>query len=626
MMYYQPAFLTLTDLYHREVNRALLAKPVEFRKKFLRDRLPVGQKLSAELAWPIFREYLDAIENEMASVLRRHSVFFWLHLYRRTGIALSPGHEVGADDERTIELVRRTVELCIFKHGSLSGAPNDVGRSDQISPDRILGGWMNRGLINAGLSKRSAEFRAFVSALANPPQMVISEFSADDFIDLHLVEGLAYQYWRSSALLRSIGKGCKVILNEDGSWAQQDTVEQAFLIASIDLRTAETAWDSSSLGVWFDPKAAPISRPNLPTIDEVMVPVYNTSKIETGPEYWQGMGVELPIKARTNYLPGVFNARHFLDSHSFLDEAFTAQHGYSLSQFICVIWAISNIFNLPPPFFATDHEEDMVKAFGPNLLNTMMRGYRHLEFSSDRLIEEIEHRLPVFSADVPITPEGIAAIISELTLTAQHQADIALWSGGPRFLFIPFGLGDVFDLHALPSLLSNLFVGLSYNPEVRGPAFEEVFRSALKSRGFTVETGVKKAIVGSPRQLDAGVAIGDELFLFECVSIGRPLDYEIGKPATISERNRRLDKKVTQALSLAEFFRACAVGTNFDFRHIRRFVPFVVSPFEEWIWDVSERMWEEDPRQPRILSASEAIKMLEDRRLPPPTTDGAPDS
>ena len=93
------------------------------------------------------------------------------------------------------------------------------------------------------------------------------------------------------------------------------------------------------------------------------------------------------------------------------------------------------------------------------------------------------------------------------------------------------------------------------------------------------------------------MAIGDELFLFERVSIGRPLDYEIGQPATISERNRRLEKKVSQALSLAEFFRDNAVGTNFEFRQIRRFVPFVVSPFEEWIWDGSERMWEQDPHQ-----------------------------
>ena len=207
----------------------------------------------------------------------------------------------------------------------------------------------------------------------------------------------------------------------------------------------------------------------------------------------------------------------------------------------------------------------MVRAFGLNLLNSMMRGYRHLEFSSDSLIEEIERRLPVFSVNVPVTRKVVASIISALTLTAERQADIALWSGGPRFLFIPFGLGDVFNLHALPALLSNLFVGLTYDPQVRGPAFEEVFRSALKSRGFAVETGVKKAMDDSTRQLDAGVAIGDELFLFECVSIGRPLDYEIGKPATISERNRRLDKKVSQALSLAEFFRDHMVGTNFNF-------------------------------------------------------------
>ncbi|MHC2432825.1 hypothetical protein [Bradyrhizobium sp. USDA 4451] len=57
---------------------------------------------------------------------------------------------------------------------------------------------------------------------------------------------------------------------------------------------------------------------------------------------------------------------------------------------------------------------------------------------------------------------------------------------------------------------------------------------------------------------------------------------------------------------MAEFFRA--VGTNSDFGHIRRFVAFVVSPFEEWIWVVSDRMWEEEFHQRRILSAGEAIK------------------
>lgn len=40
-----------------------------------------------------------------------------------------------------------------------------------------------------------------------------------------------------------------------------------------------------------------------------------------------------------------------------------------------------------------------------------------------------------------VTREVIAAFISALTLAVHRQADIALWSGGPHFLFIPFGLG-----------------------------------------------------------------------------------------------------------------------------------------------------------------------------------------
>src|ERR1700755_2658694 len=58
---------------------------------------------------------------------------------------------------------------------------------------------------------------------------------------------------------------------------------------------------------------------------------------------------------------------------------------------------LANIFNAPPPFFAADREEDMMRAFGWNLLNPMMRGYRHPEFSSHRLHEEIGRRLPLSS-------------------------------------------------------------------------------------------------------------------------------------------------------------------------------------------------------------------------------------
>lgn len=154
-----------------------------------------------------------------------------------------------------------------------------------------------------------------------------------------------------------------------------------------------------------------------------------------------------------------------------------------------------------------------------------------------------------------------------------------------------------------------MFVRVAHNQSQRGTVFEEAFRRALSKRGFEFRNGALQSFAEGERELDAGVVIGDVLYAFECVSVERPLDYEIGSLATFSRRREQLDEKVTQALTLADFLRAKPRGTNYDFTHVREIVPLVVSPFEEWVWERSERLWLPDGN-PRILSAREALDLL----------------
>jgi hypothetical protein len=130
--------------------------------------------------------------------------------------------------------------------------------------------------------------------------------------------------------------------------------------------------------------------------------------------------------------------------------------------------------------------------------------------------------------------------------------------------------------------------------------FEEAFRAALVAEGFVIpKTGDMYEPNGEHRELDASVRIGDCLILFECVSIERPLDYEIGRIKTLAGRQKRLEKKVEQALTLREFVVRSPVGRNYDFRWATTVSTFVVSPFIEWIWDRSERLWH-DATTPRF--------------------------
>jgi hypothetical protein len=111
--------------------------------------------------------------------------------------------------------------------------------------------------------------------------------------------------------------------------------------------------------------------------------------------------------------------------------------------------------------------------------------------------------------------------------------------------------------------------------------------------------------------MDAGVQIGECLYLFECVSIERPLDLEIGRPKSIRHRIERLEVKLEQAEGLSSFIRQNPVGKNYDYSTVERVEHFVVSPFVEWVWDYSSRLWS-DLGFPRFVSPSEAFSILED--------------
>jgi len=143
----------------------------------------------------------------------------------------------------------------------------------------------------------------------------------------------------------------------------------------------------------------------------------------------------------------------------------------------------------------------------------------------------------------------------------------------------------------------------------RGTIFERTFRDALERRGFDIKAGELTAVDNSKRELDAGVIVDGRMYLFECVSIERPLDYEIGKPRTMAIRQGRLSEKLTQAKSLHEFLSRNPKGRNYDFSEVQEFVWIVVSPFVEWIWDWSSDLWL-DSKTPRILAPNEVLSLL----------------
>lgn len=258
----------------------------------------------------------------------------------------------------------------------------------------------------------------------------------------------------------------------------------------------------------------------------------------------------------------------------------------------------------------------MQKYVGPrgavtsNVLNLMQRGYGTSGLGAIAA-EEILFRAEILEAPfAPFDAGEIAACLRGLSLTPDKQHDVSLWSGGPRYPIIPFGSGcTVLDLVSIAPILHKLFVRVRHDGSIRGTAFENEFRLALAEAGFPIErAGEIEADDGEKREVDASVRLGTRLYLFECVSIERPLDFEVGRIATIAHRTLELKAKLDQVLSLREFILTKPNGRNYDLRWADDLRVFVVSPFVEWVWSCSAHLW--DGPRPRVISANEAIKFL----------------
>lgn len=606
--YHHAAFELLTKIFYDEIQFVLIKRFSVLRSELFLKRFTPEKIIDSEEAWPIVIEILELLDREMGAIVQRRSVAYWLHLYRRIGVYLSPEHE-GKTDEVTLGLVRQIAELAIQKHGLLS-APREFGRSDELGANLILGGWMKKGLKSLGGDGRSGEtiFRRYASLARKTPTWVIRDFSKRDFVDIYAIEGAAYQYWRLTALLRSLGKGARIVVSSDGDWDYVPDRKLSKLIESIDQRASNSGNFSSLLGIWIDSETLrPARDSEEPLTDAVLFPIYNISRAKT-PKALEIFGTRFAENSVMNFFPLFLSAGTFFRHHHFMRDEFIKKRGYDFELMVSVLAALSSFLFLPSRSLYSDDEKEKERYKLAAFTQTLTRGYHLFLGTIDDLIAMLMDRLSIiFSREFELAE--VRRVVDSMTLNKGLQEKVSPWSNGPRSVVIPTNGFCVLDLVSVPALLRSIFVFMTDRFGESGTVFERLFREALARRGFDVSAGVLTANDGSERELDAGVLVGKRLYLFECVSIERPLDYEIGRPRTIKIRRERLVAKLDQAKSLGEFIRHNPSGRNFDFSSAEEVVYAVVSPFTEWIWDYGEELWIR-PDVPRILNPDEVFSLL----------------
>lgn len=606
--YYTETFADLIAAHGAEIDRRLIEVPLALRAGCLAPLIAAPARPDPETLWEILRAYLDRIEMAMADVTRRHSPAYWLHLYRRIAPVLSSRH-TGKRDETTVALVRQIAELAYLKHG-------DLARTDDLGPIALtgfatfLGGHYKTAMTRALGS--AAKAQAAYKAIRAVDQTVMVSFDEEDLLAVFEVEGLAYEYWKSSAAMRSLGKAARLMWDVDKQWfVDEGGGPDPLLFALFDHRITAEGGLFTRLGTWTEFAAA---KADFATLQFAL---YNPNgEIDEFP-VWDPIAQEVAYgPARLNFRIGRAPLQVFRDGHAFMAPAFEKRHGLQLDAVLFCL-QIASFFCFYPDraIFSKDKNERNRIILG-NLTNLSFRGYKYIGLNIESIAEEALWWARAMGDTVDFDPAEVRAAFEFLLLDVKNAALIGLWSGGKRPLLLPVHNGLLIDAAAFLPILTNLFFGVREPSGEKGFIFEDSARSMLRAAGLDIVFAGEITLAdGSKREIDAAIRIGDRLILVECFSFEKPVDYELAKPGIFAKRIERVAAKVEQARSLAEVVAASPKGTNFDFSWAVAIDWRLATPSVEFAWKLDKKLFDADG-VPRVLQLSELSRFLTDERHP----------
>lgn len=138
--YYQIVWSEIHDRYHEELKKWAIELPKEYRNRVLFSIEEQFNVSSLDEKYNILKRILIEIESELKRVVSKHSVFYWLHVYRR--IAPYLADDLGNNtSEETVIVVRGYLEQAIYKYGSLKKS-DDYAASTEVEFSDILGGYL----------------------------------------------------------------------------------------------------------------------------------------------------------------------------------------------------------------------------------------------------------------------------------------------------------------------------------------------------------------------------------------------------------------------------------------------------------------------------------------------------
>lgn len=597
--YYQLSFKFLHERYLKNVRGAVRRARIEIKRKY-ESKIATGldQVLIGDDAFILLRGFLDELEEIMSQILKKRSTFFWMHLYRRVGIGhISQAFE--KSDASTLASVRQTVESAIFKYSDPYNL-NDMALSDTVTPKHVLDGLFFEIYSLMGYSEE------YITELwaKHRNQWVLSDYKREHHQIIYILEGYAYEYWRTMANMRAVAKGATLHVSASGTWRGDRSEELDRLIKIYDRRLARgQSYFSSAKGLL---SFNSFERNSTVSVENgIVFASYNYNQVPFSKFSGQ---VELLEGETSNFVPVVLDGASFLKAHKIMAKPFYKKWGFRLDNVFLFFSTVSLYV------FGLRVQDSPSPEFG--MFKFLQRAYIQVNMDSDLLVSTLIDTAKKFNdlSDDAYNSFSLEAgkIFQHFKLSSDNQLKVSLWSFGPRPLIIPYGETNIIDVGGFQLVLENLFFSLREDQQQRGYEFESILRAETEKRGFKLlPDRILRISEDVCRETDLAIRVGETLILCDCRSIERPLDLFLGKPSTQQYRTKLLQKKNDQVNSIGAFVKNNPVGTNYDFNWAKSIVSVGVLPDTEWIWSEDQEYWVDIHREiPIILSVEELFKEL----------------
>lgn len=561
--YHAFAFQYLLVEYRDQIRSALIQTGLDFRRDHLRRRVKREKPSDHFQSWDLLRPYLDELEVAISKIAGRHSRAYWFHLYRRLAPVLSSDHD-GKTDPLTAILVRKIADQAFVRYGS--SRHDDLVPISATTPETLLGGYFAKSIT----SDDPTAPQAFFDHFAQSQRWVMGSFELHDFLEIHRLESLFYEYWRTMATLRKIGKGVIGTWSDEYNWFSYDQGVPVDLFHRYDEETFGPGGFQTLLGTWH---------PQQNRSDEGLFfawAQYNSNNLYKDRE-----------GSVRNFEVGLESLSHFWNANGFLAEPFYRVHGVRLDGLMYLLCALSASAVIPLRLIdSRTGGEEAEAVFEANRMNLDFRAYVLRNSPREVIIGEAVALARVLDNEMEQPSAGdIQAAFDFLCYSDSKKNTVSLWAGGRKYPLVPYGDNHIFDLAAVVDWLEGLFFGVRQGIGDKGLNFEEVFRQYLSSNEIDViHNGDIVWKDGSVREADAVVRVGDVAIIAECVASERPVDFEITEPRRFAKRKEILEAKAVQARSLVEKLQEIPVTRNLDLSWARDIRWIVVSHLPEFLW------------------------------------------